>query len=114
MTPQEITLAVAAMDVVNDISANTLDDLRANYPDLAFLIDAYEDKVELLDKSVLADDYKQLEENYDRLSEELESRADQIRDMALILGRMDKITKHDINQLANVADDMVTYIGAPK
>ena len=99
-------------------SYSIVPELRERHPDLGFLFD------ELDEHRYQADQYdgtpKELHEAKEFAEEEIElvnstldevnSRAAQLRDMALILCRMSKIEERDMHQLAEKADELHAYI----
>ena len=93
-------------------------ELRERHPEMGFLFDELDEHRYQATQyngtpEELHDAKQEAEEEAECLSDTLDeanSRAAQLRDMALILCRMSKIEQRDINQLAEKADELHAYI----
>ena len=91
-----IQLAIAAMEQNNGQSATEL--LRDTYPELRFLFDQLDAANEVVEDTVPADDYADLERDYATLEEDLveaQQLVQQMRDMANVLASMKRPTAAD-------------------
>lgn len=113
----DITLAIAEMDFKGFGYADAPDTaaLRERYPELAFVFDRLDDLEAKSQVSVEKAEYDDLEREVERLSEILDdcnTRAAHIRDLTLIVSRMDKPGGYEFSNVANQAEDLHRFIEA--
>lgn len=102
--PFDIQLAIAKLDLASGTDCPNLDDLRARYPELGFVFDLLEDKLQEAERAAIEyrDERREIERGYQQDIDELECR---VQDMRFAFDQIRKLTL-DV-EIASIIEDVL-------
>ena len=100
--PYDATIAIAKLDLASGTDRPDLDNLRARYPELGFVFDLLEDKLQEAEHAAIEyrDERREIERGYQQDIEGLEYR---VQDLRLALDQIRELTV-DV-EITNIIED---------
>lgn len=100
----DFATAIAKLDLASGTDCPNLDDLRARYPELGFVFDLLEDKLQEAERAAIEyrDERREIERGYQQDIDELECR---VQDMRLAFEQIRELTVDA--EITNIIEDVL-------